>query len=468
MRNRWLALAAALLMAAGAETAHGQGNCTVIQSGVQNTVNIGTPQEMTFVTFPVISCAGGRRISADNAYITPGSGVVRLMGNVQFQDTARTLRAATANYFSTNQRMSASGSVVLVHRGTNSTIRAEQVEYTEATAQRQSLVQAMGGRPQAIFREAGQQDSTILWAQQIDIVGENRLRGTGDARLERDSLVAQAYVIEFDQDVRRLELSGLRTQMDLPSYQLIGDSITVTLTAEDEIRDVFARHTASLDSEEFDVAAAAIRLLFENGGISRMVAMPWEPRAGGERHGPARVVNPQFNMTADSLDVLAPEQRLREAVAVGSAHVERITPDSLRPFLPEAEENVARMIANDWMRGDTVRAFFAAPVAAVLPAAEAPAVGEPRSQGPEGEPVLERLHATGQPAQAMHRMRQENAPPDSRFAIAYLVGRNVEITFIGGVVDVVSASEDVRGVYLQPSEAARRSGNTPAGRGGGQ
>lgn len=472
MLRRVLPVAAALLAALPAAVT-AQGSCNVDRWATQNTVNIGTPEEMTYISYPVISCPGGRRISADNAYVRGGSGVVRLMGNVMFQDSARTLRSTNAEYFSNNQRMSATGSVVLVHRTTNSTIRSEQLEYLEATPQRQSMVQATGGRPQAVLRQAGQQDSTVLWAMQIDIIGEDRLRGTGDARLERDSLVAQAYVIEYDQDTRRLDLSGVRTQIDLPDYQLIGDSITVAMTPEEEIRDVFARHTARLDSEEFDVTAAAIRLMFENGAVTRLVAMNWEPRAGAERHGQARVVNEQFNMTADSLDVLAPQQQLQEAVAVGGAHVERITPDSLRAYLPEADEETMRVIAHDWMRGDTVRAFFAAPaagpVAAAGDAAAAVADAAATQAGASGDPVLERLYAIGGPAQAMHRMRPDNAAADAKLSIAYLIGQQVEVTFTDGIVSVVSASEDVRGVYLQPSDAARRTGansqpNARAGR----
>jgi lipopolysaccharide export system protein LptA len=456
-----VAVLAVLLVPA---TVHAQ-ECIVVQSGVTNIINQGTPQQVVYVTVPVITCPGGRRISADNAYISEATGQVQLMGNVLYQDSARTLRSVNATYHSRAQRLDASGNVVLVHRGTNSTIRAEQLHYTEATARRPALVQALGGRPVAVLRQAGQQDSTTLFAQQIDIVGE-RLRGTGDARLVRDSIVAMAYVIEYDQNGRRMDLSGLRTQIDLPGYQLLGDSITATLTEADEVRDILARHEASLGSEDMDVTAGAIRLFFEDGAVARMVAMPWPPRPGALPAGQARVTSEQFNMAADSVDVLAPQQQLREAVAIGRAFVERITPDSLRKYLPEADEAVLRAIANDWMRGDTVRAFFTAapadPAAADVtdPAAE--------RQG-TADRVLERLYAIGGPAQAMHRMRPEDAAPDAMLSIAYLVGRQVEVTLTDGLVSGVTASEDVRGIYLQPADAARGNGgnatsNRPARR----
>jgi lipopolysaccharide export system protein LptA len=478
MRRSLLSAACALAVLALAPAA-AAAQCTILSSVDTHVTNIGTPQEVRFMTFPVVTCAGGRRISSDQAYLSEASGVLQLMGNVQFQDSARTLRSTNADYFSRTQHLSARGSVVVVHRGTNSTIRSEQLEYREATPTRESLVQAMGGRPQAVLRQAGQQDSTILYAQQIDIVGDDRLRGTGDARLERDSLVAQAFVIEYDQNTRRMDLSGLRTQIELPGYELVGDSITATLTETEEIRDVLARHNARLDSEDMDVTAAAIRLFFEDGGVARMVAMQWQPVAGAVAAAQARVVNEQFNMVADSVDVLAPQQQLQEAVAVGQAYVERITPDSLVPFLPEADADVMRLIAHDWMRGDTVRAFFtngspadAAPVAPVAAADPDPDPDTPPAAAPGaagagggGERVLERLYASGGPAQAMHRMWPENAPPDAKLSIAYLVGGFVEVTFVDGLVSVVSASEDVRGVYLKPSDAARATAGQAGGAG---
>jgi hypothetical protein len=472
MMRRLLYPALALLLVPAA--ARGQ-SCDVVSSGTTSFVNQGTPQEMVFVTIPVLACPGGRRISADNAYISQASGVVQLMGSVQFQDSARTLRSTNAQYFSRAQRLSASGSVVLVHRTTNSTIRSEQLEYTEATPQRPSHVQAMGGQPVAVFRQAGQPDSTVLRAQQIDIFNDDRLRGTGDARLERDSLVALAMIIEYAQSDGRLDLSGLRTQVNLPRYELIADSTTVTLGDDEQIREVLARHSASLDAEDMDVSAGAIRLFFEDGGVTRMVAMPWTPRPGAVAAGQARVVNEQFNMVADSVDVLAPRQQLQEAVAIGRAHVERATPDSLRPYLPEAADDIMRLIAHDWMEGDTVRAFFTGPVDPVV-AAQAAADAAPGDTAaaraaaaaaavPPGDPserVLERLYASGGPARAMHKMRPENAAVDAKLSIAYLVGQHVEVTFIDGVVSLVSASEDVRGVYLQPADAARRTDGQPA------
>jgi lipopolysaccharide export system protein LptA len=475
-----LCAAVALPRAASAQ------NCTLLQSGDTHMTNQGTPQQLTYVTVPVVSCPGGRRISASQAYISEASGSIQLMGNVQFQDSARTLTATNATYFSRLQRLSASGDVVLRHRGTNSIIRSQQLEYLEATPQREPLVQAMGGRPRAVLRQAGQQDSTVLDALQIDIIGDERLRGTGDAVLTRDSMTALAYIIEYSESAGVLNLSGLMTRIELPNYQLVGDSITATIGEDDQIQDVLSRHNATLESDEMNVSSGAIRLFFDEDGVARMVAMRWEPSGGARRADQSRVVNEQFHMVADSIDVLAPRQQLTEAVAIGTAYVERVTPAELRGLVPEGEPELASVIAHDWMRGDTIRAWFtgadaqpaeagaeaiadaAAPPPAALPATPG-AAATPTAQG---ERVLERLYAAAAspdvPAQTMHRMRSENAQPGDMLSIAYLIARNVEVTFTDGIVSVVTASDDVRGVYLQPGDAARRAPTETARAGGRQ
>jgi cytochrome P450 len=136
-------------------------------------------------------------------------------------------------------------------------------------------------------------------------------------------------------------------------------------------------------------------------------------------------------------------------VAIGTAWVQRFTPDSLKAFLPEAEPDVARLIEHDWMRGDTVRAFFTA--ATVDTAGDTAGVNAETN----AERVIERITATGGPAQAMHKSRPDDAADDTRLSIAYLVGNVVAITFANGLVSEVQASDDVRGVYLQPRDAAR-------------
>jgi lipopolysaccharide export system protein LptA len=418
-----------------------QGDCDIIQSGTTSVQNQGSPQEVVSITVPVVSCAGGRRLRADYAVLSRASGMLNLLGNVQFQDSARTLNSTNAQYFSNQRILIASGNAVLTHQATNSVIRGEQVEYHEAGAQRaESLVRAMGGTPRAVLRRETRPDSTTLDAQQIEIFGEQRLRGTGNAVLTRDSLRGVAQTIEYGQDTRQLQLTGPRARVEVPRYELYGDSITAEMTEQEQIRDVLTRHNAQLWSAQLDLTAPAARLFFDSAGVNRVIAMNWPAVAGAQPAARPHVENQELRLDADSLDVLAPQQKITVAVAIGDAYGERLTPDSLKPLLPEAEPDVARLIANDWMRGDTVRAFF---------------VDNPKAVQDTAAParIMERLLALGDPAQSMYRMRDEDKP-QAKLSISYLVGTAIEVRFLAGEVDQVISPNAV-GVFLQPAEAAR-------------
>jgi lipopolysaccharide export system protein LptA len=460
---RALSVAALLLAFGGASSAWGQaGTCEVNQRpGARDAVvvNAGQPTQVAVVYLADIRCTNGRRILADQATTSEASGIIELYGNVQVTDPERVLRAGQATFFTRQRQLRAQIDVVVTELESGSIIRSDLLNYYEQSVQRpQSLMVAsrIAGPPAraVLFSDREAQaagDSTVIDAQEIQITGEDMLRGTGDAILTRDSLRATAYQIEYYQQTGSLEITGGGV-VTLPSYELRADSITATVGDDNEIREVLTRHGSSLQSEEMQVTAPAIRLFFENGGIARMVAMNWQPRPNMPPGARPVAVSDQFRMEADSLDVLAPEQQISEATAIGQAYVERITPDSLHQYLPEAEENVMALIRNDWMRGDTVRAYFAAAAeTAADPVADA--AGAPAGAS---ERLMERLTAEGGPAQAMHRMRPENAAADARLSIAYLIGSRVEVTFADGVVTEVMASEDVSGVYLQPSEAVRR------------
>jgi hypothetical protein len=416
----------------------------------------GPGVEFYFIRRAHFRCSGGRVIIADSATFSRASGHITLMGNVRVDDPERSLRAHFAQYFTNVRQISANTNVVMRDTRTGSTIRSDVMNYYEASPQRpQSLVVATrttGPLARAVLYDnqpaapGAARDSMVVDADEIQITGEDNFRGIGNAVLTRDSLRATGHQIEYWENIGTLNILGAG-HVTLPQYELRGDSISATMAGEvREIREVLTRHGASLVSEEMNVTGPAIRLFFENGGVERMVAMTWRPRTGAQADARPVAVSEQFRMESDSIDVLAPEQRIREAVAIGSAYVQRFTPDSLRALLPEAEPEVMRLIENDWVRGDTVRAFFAA-------RSEGDASGAAVTSG---ERVLERLRTTGGPAQAMHRMRQEGAAADARLSIAYLVGREVEVTFEDGVVAEVAASSDVRGVYLQPRDAARQ------------
>jgi lipopolysaccharide export system protein LptA len=462
MRRVLLLAASGLLASAGG--AAGQGvacNIQYVPGGEANISNAGTPTESGIVFRAHFICDAGRRsIRADTATYSVASGHIELFGRVQVRDPERTLTAARATYLTRLRQLSASGNVVVTDGGTGSVIQGDLLNYLEQTPQRASQITATAttGLARAVLlaqraAEPAATDTTVVDAMQIHVEGEDLFRGIGNAVLTRDSLRATGHIIEYRREPGGLEVLG-GGRVHLPGAEMQGDSITASLGPDDEIRDVLARHGAVVNAEDMRVTAPAVRLFFEAGEVVRLVAMDWPAMAGASRARP-RAEAEDFRMEADSLDVLAPAQRLQEAVAIGGAWVEHVTPDSLKALLPDAGPEVLALISTDWMRGDTVRAYFADGPAGVAEGAAEPAAAR----------VMERLTAAGEPAQVMHRTRNENADPEARLSIAYLVGRRVEVTFVDGEVAVVTASEDVRGVYLQPGDAARRTGAAGGGAG---
>src|SRR5690606_9740280 len=283
--------------------------------------------------------------------------------SVEVDDPQSTLRSGFAQYFVDTEQLHARTNVVLRGTEDGSVIMSEQLDIYQETPERESLLIATGGRPRAIMfqqpgtggvrasdadtltafadtlpssadtlRPAGDSrrllrplparpDSTILDAQEIRITGGHTLRGTGTAVLQRDSMTATGHAIEFGEESGRLHVMG-DGMVELPTQQLRGDTITATVNDQDDIEDVLAIHGASLVAEDLNITAPAIRLMWANGGIERLVAMNWAPSPGASAGARPHVESDAFNLDADSIDVRAPGQQITEAVAIGDARGE--------------------------------------------------------------------------------------------------------------------------------------------------
>ncbi|HSJ10631.1 MAG TPA: hypothetical protein VK928_11985 [Longimicrobiales bacterium] len=445
---RRIALVVSILLPGAALRASAQETTTCYHVDRPGSEAIGTQggAVMTFVN-PMFRCDGGTRtMTADNANFSQAARRIDLFGNVVIQDAERTLTTDRAVYLSAQRRLEAIGNGVLTDRTTGSVIRGDLINMYLETATRPQRVEATAtsGIARAILKRVepgAAPDSTIIDAHQINIEGEQSFRAIGNAVLTRDSLRATGHSIEYRQESGAMMIAGAGLVM-LPRQELRGDSIDATLGDDEQIREVLTRHNASLTAPEMEVRAGAVRLFFEEGAVSRMVAMNWEPVRGAPAPGRPRVDAEEFLMVSDSIDVLAPGGEISEAAAIGNAYGERITPDSLRARLPEVSARDSALIASDWMRGDTVRAFFVA-----NPDTVSDASAEAR--------VMDRLMAAGSPAQSVYRIVNVDRPDDA-LSVNYLSAQRIEVQFAKGVVFVVTAEGDAKGVYVQPASSARR------------
>ncbi len=285
----------------------------------------------------------------------------------------------------------------------------------------------------------------LVVADRLHLVGESYFEATGNAVIDRDSLHATAQRAEYDQAVGHLLLER-NARVDGSTYDLAGEEIVLDLPTGD-VREVTARRQAVLTGEEIRLDAPVIHLFLAEGVLDRLVAVPMDAEAIARVNaGDAEALSARpvataedFVLTADSVDVRAPAQRLDRIFAVGAARGESTARDSLNvPELPD----VAR---RDWIDGDTIVAVFGRADTAATPTAEGQGTGE-------DEYVLEELVAAGS-ARSLYRLLPTDStsragvdPP----AVHYVTGTRITIALREGQVERMEVEGATRGYHLEP------------------
>jgi hypothetical protein len=141
--------------------------------------------------------------------------------------------------------------------------------------------------------------------------------------------------------------------------------------------------------------------------------------------GRAHAVAAGRDITADSIDLRLPGQRLQELLAIGRARAETPADTSIVTKEP------------DWIEGDTVRAVFDSTV----------------TVDSTSQPPLLSLEARGS-ARSFYQL----APRDQREtlpSINYVTGRRIDVAFLKGEVNLVHVTDQARGIFLEPTKRTR-------------
>ena len=489
-------------------------------------LNSGTPYEMRYIGGgATLMCQGGTRIRADSAVVSRAAGTADFIGNVSFADTAKTLTASTARYYSRDRQLAAQGRpelpVVLTDLRTGSTIRSPNLNYFQLLER----IEIYSGRPVAtLYRTPPEQrvagDTTIVVSDAMTIQGQQSFVGTGNVVMARGEVNARALqraifsdsagtlrlvgdaVVELDSATlrgdsilawteaaaaregglaaspeRRAAGAGRRPTPDTsavppdsaaaPPDSAAADTIVAvavppepgTAGDPDAFREVLALGGATLETRDVRAEGPRIAVLFDAGAVERLVVLGEraDPEAGPEGPVPprARASSEQFVMVADSIDALAPGRVLNEVVAVGNAR------GVMRDTAAADTVGVPAIARENWIEGDTLRAFFTGggPAQAEEPGDPA---AELESGADRGERVIERLVAVGAPAGSLFRQRAENAEPGDPWDISYLLAQRIVVRLANGEVTSVDAQGDVKGIQLTPG--ANGSGQGGAGR----
>jgi hypothetical protein len=148
-----------------------------------------------------------------------------------------------------------------------------------------------------------------------------------------------------------------------------------------------------------------------------------------------------FEITADSLDILAPDERLERVFAAGRARSVSTDRDSLTvASLPDIAKT-------DWLEGDTIVVTF---VTDVDPAATADTI--PGVPQPDRESQVDRIVAIVD-ARSLYRLSPSDPaavagedPP----AVHYVVGDRITIVMQEGQVDRLEVEGQTTGIHLEP------------------
>lgn len=493
MHRTSLGLLAVLLLPLQAEAQIA--GCSMLD-GTRGAESFTTPSgRVNYMGTPRLRCADGRYMEADSLVNYEVSGYTLMMGRVVFRTNGRELRADTATYLENIGRLEATGTVRLEELQRGTVVTGEDLVYLRAGPRRpEDELTVTGGRPRAVVfprrdtlrvpeaPEPGSVTPYQIDGDRIYLVGDQQLQAQGTVEVTRDSLQAFSDSLDYDQVGGALELRGRPARVIQGELDLQGRHLRILLPG-DVIEEVVAREDAVLDTDSLDVDAPFIRIFMLDGVLDRLVASaPKQPGAtppagnaqptapspaiGGPPipQGPpgaagdpsaeedaaprARAVGTNITMEADSIDVLAPNQRLENMIAVGSARAVSTARDTLNTLDTPDE------LLHDWIEGDTVRATFV-PI---------PSLTDPAGS----EYVLESLEARIN-ARSLYRLdpdstqRADTTAFRGRLPINYTEAEGIILYFDDGKITEMDWVGLRRGIQLQP---ARRPDDAPRRAGG--
>jgi hypothetical protein len=395
----------------------------------------------------------GVRLKSDSAEFYDDQGLLYLFGHVHYTDPRAIIDAHYMTYYVATERLLADTDVVAV-MPSGTTMHGPHADY---------LRQIPNVRPRAQLTAPGrphfhlvQRDSTSTASDtagvDADLVymnGDSLVYASRNVVVKRTDLTATGDSAFMNQGTGFLELmikpviQG--TQQNHP-FTLKGDLIDV-YTVNHQLKRVISIQHADAVSKDMHLVSDTIDLRFTDKVLSR--SFSWGPSR-------AHATTPERDILADSIDVIMPGQVVHQMRAVGKAFA-----------TGEPDTTHFKSKERDWMKGDTIYAYFdtsnarpqgkssppAPPdrAAGKPPAAQGDGTGtvpKPAPAAADTQPEVRTLVSVGD-AHAFYQL----APRDKTMkvpAINYVRGRVVTIQFEHRLVQSVDVIDNAAGVYLEP------------------
>lgn len=412
--------------------------CDLVAPATVVASNIGLSTQTAIITNGELSCPGGKFIAAIEISAIEATGTYTLNRNVRYRDADKIVTAEFGQYFKRTSLLQARGNVVVTDIKTGSQLFSPQLDYYQVSpTQKVARMVTLGGRAHVVMKPkpapnanpTAKKDSSMVDADVVEVIGERTFRGTGTAVITRSDMHGYGNFVEYDQDRGDLLLAqNARLQGD--KFLLQGDTIRAVAAEGQQIKDVRSIYNSILTSDEVRVESPFLHIYLDSGSVNRLVATRPPARAGQPVSLP-RILSKSFNVSADSIDALAPKQILEKVDAVGHAYGERI--DTVPP--PLAAKEMPNVLTHDWLRGDTLHATFA------------PNPDAKQDSAGRNDRVLQRIVARGKYASSAIRMKQ---PTADEWKIYYTLADRITVDFLNGAVSKVNLDGNVHGVFLSP------------------
>ncbi|MEE8175259.1 MAG: hypothetical protein V3T97_01445 [Gemmatimonadota bacterium] len=425
--------------------------CTLIMEPTGETESVslrigeGTDAYVTHVWGGMRWTCGTATMTADSAVRYDLERRIEMFGSVRYRDTIRTMDSRRLDFYEDDDRMIATGDVVLTRISSGSTLRGPRVTFLRAVSGIAERTAASGRPHMLLLPERGREGKPVdIDADSVDLAGESVAWAWGDVVIRRPDIEAEADSALFDMEAGRGVLYG-SARARREGLEMEGDSLLLRFS-EDELEEVRALGSGHALGDRFEVVAEEIKARLVANELDHV----WAFGAGR-----SLAASEPYVLAADSIHFATTAGRLDTIVAVGqSAAVEIEEPDL------SAGEPARGTNGGNWVSGDTIVVVFEGPSgdpaagrkedsddAPAEPPEEAPA--EP----PEADQVIERLLAVGD-ARSFYTMVRDStgAGAPSR---NYLIGARIRVEFREGRAQRVMADRAI-GIFLEPASPGDR------------
>ncbi len=360
-------------------------------------------------------------IRADSAEQYQASGIVNLFGNVSYEEPSKMrIQSARATYFTREERLFADGNVIATQLASGSTFRGSSIEYLRpmpGTRPASRLIAPNRPTLQLYERDsAGNLGPPVtITANTMVDEADSLLFAWGEVQINRTTIQGESDSASFDKLTERARLirtARIINRDQAEPFRLFGDTIDLYST-EQELERVVALHNGNASNADVTMLAETIDLRFVEQKLDRAYAFG---------RGRAKATTSSQTLTADSIDVHMPNQRVREVRAVGMAEATG-APDTLKI---KSEDR-------DILRGDTVIAWF--------DSTAAPADSSQRAR-------IEAISASGN-ASSLFQIASKQGP-NAPAALNYVRGQSIRLAFDSGQVRDVTVDSAASGLYLEP------------------